>query len=198
MNAVLLTQVEYAEHRGVGRSAVSNWKRNKLLVFAEGPDGLPLVDRDRTDARLHANINPMRGRRRAKEASEAVAPALGSQVAPGPSIGDARSDLLREQVTRERLRNAKDAGELVPLAEYERRAAELGRQTRERVQSALANVAERLAVETDPRKLTLLMSDAVDRVFSEIADLAAGGVERPSVLEEGVGGEVEGDSGEEA
>ncbi len=173
MNSVLMTQVEYAGHRKVGRSAVSNWKKRELLVFAEGPDGSPMVDVTRSDARLNANVDPARGRPR-KVATE---PAYIAPLAPnsepsirGQGLGEVRSDLVKEQVTRERLRNAKDAGELVPMAEFERLAAETGRKARERVQAVMANLAERLAVEGDARKVRLMLAAEIDHAFGQLAD----------------------------
>ncbi|WP_430635034.1 hypothetical protein [Sphingomonas hankookensis] len=59
----LLTKGEFALHRGVGKSAVSNWSKKGLLVMGECPEtGAIKVDVERTDARINARVDPMRGR----------------------------------------------------------------------------------------------------------------------------------------
>ncbi|MBM3927382.1 MAG: hypothetical protein FJ335_02840, partial [Sphingomonadales bacterium] len=59
----LMTKGAYAVHRGVGKSAVSNWSRKGLLVLGECPtSGAVMVDVGRTDARINSRVDPTRGR----------------------------------------------------------------------------------------------------------------------------------------
>ena len=174
-----MTQAEFASHRQVGRSAVSNWKAQGLLVFGEGPGGRPMVDVERTDARINSAKDPARGRPTNAE----IAGRPAARLSPEPdapsaardNLGVVRTDLLREQHLGHKLRNARDAGELVAVADFEARIAELGRLSRERVHSVVRAQAERLAAEHDPRVITALLTAEIDRAFHELADQAEAG-----------------------
>ena len=179
--AVLMSQAEYAAHRGVGKPAVSNWKKRGLLVLAEDPaTGRTMVDVARSDAKINGRVDPMRGRPSAAAAVNAPAPVTTGEAAlpldapTGPNLADARLGLLSEQRVGTALKNAQIARELVPLVEYERRMSEIGRLIRERVQSAFRGMAERLAVERDPRVIMSIGEEEFDRVFGDLADDAEG------------------------
>lgn len=174
-SAALMTQTEFAAHRGVGKSAVSNWKKKKLVVFAEGPGGALLVDVTRTEAKLNASLDPTRGRPTNVQMSDEGAPPAALPTPAGDSLGEVRTDLLREQRVGHKIRNARDAGDLVARAEYENRAAELGRLARERMHSLVRAQAERLAAEHDPRLITAILTAEIDRTFAELADQAEAG-----------------------
>lgn len=182
----LMTQAEFARHRGVTKGAVSNWKKAGLLAFANDSTGKMLVDVVRSDAKLNGNINPMRGRPTSggSAAAGADAPALplGEGAGPAPAAAGQANDLaderlqeLRERRFGQAMKNAQLAGELVALIEAERRVAEIGRVARERVQAQLRGMAERLASESEPRTIMVLLEQAVDQVFEELADMAARG-----------------------
>lgn len=178
MNSVntpaLMTQAEFAAHRGVGRSAVSNWKKRNLVVFAEGEDGSLKVDVARTEARLNAKVDPTRGRPTTGQPA-AAEPADRVAAPAGGGVAEVRSDLLRQQVIAATMKNAQAAGTLVPIEEYERRSSELGRMARERTQAMLRGLAERFAAVTDAREIRAIGSAEIDRVFEELADHVAGG-----------------------
>ncbi|MHA3791463.1 hypothetical protein ACX0MU_07370 [Rhizorhabdus wittichii] len=177
-----MTQAEYAAHRGVRPSAVSNWKKAGLLVFAEDADrpGKLFVDVVRTDAKVNARIDPVRG-----------APRSGSAGSPAPApvaLGDGgsndltkvRLDLVRQQTVGQALKNEQAAGQLVPLVEMQRRATELGRTARERMHAMARDIAERLSAETEIRTIVALLGAAIDEVFTELADQ----VERGALAED--------------
>lgn len=176
----LMTQAEYARHRGVGKPAVSNWKKAGLLVLAEDADGRPKVDVARTDMRINARVDPMRGRP-ATATAATFEPALmlaADASDNGPTVASERLELLREQRRGLALKNARDAGELVDRMENERVLSEGGRLLRERVTAELRGEAERIAVENDPRVIMRLLEDIVDRVFTEVArDIASGALD---------------------
>lgn len=184
----LMTQAEFARHRGVVKSAVSNWKKGGLLVLAEGHNGKPMVDVARTDARLNAKIDPMRGRpsmgggpaeaahRLPLDSSPAVvAPAPPAGASGSRTIADERMEQVREQRIGNALKNAQLAGDLVPLIEAERRVGEVGRAARERMHAWLRSVAERFAAEKDVRTIMALGEEGIDQVFAELADAALSG-----------------------
>ena len=178
VNKPLMTQAEYAAYRGVKPSAVSNWKKAGHVLFAEGEDSKLYVDVARTDARLAAKLDPTRGRpttTQAVQASTTLFQAARPDAEAGGGVTDARSELMREQTIGHRLKNAKEAKELLPVVEYERRAAELGRLARERMHSIVRTLSERLAAERDPRQVTALLASEVDRAVNELADQVEAG-----------------------
>lgn len=182
MAAQLMTQTEFARHRGVGKSAVSNWKRDGMVVFAEGEGGRLFVDVVRSDAKLNAKLDPVRGRPTAAASLPPSAllleDAAAAQLLPigtGESLQSVRMDLIRRQSTGHALKNAQTAGELAAISELEQRASAIGRAARERVQAFLRGEAERLAAERDIRVIMALLEQGIDRVFADLADAAEAG-----------------------
>jgi hypothetical protein len=179
----LMTQAAFARHRGVGRSAVSNWKKAGLLVLAEDPaDGVIKVDVGRSDARINGRVDPGRGRptgasTAAEMPLEAPAPAMqaGAGAAPPENLNTVRLELIRQQTAGHVLKNAREAGELAPVAELQRRAVELGRAARDRMQAWFRGEAERFASEREVRTIMVIGEEGIDRVFAELADMAADG-----------------------
>lgn len=181
----LMTQAEFAAHRGVGKSAVSNYKKAGLLVFGEDPaDGKIKVDVARTEARLNSKVDPTRGRPTTAQSAgaqdaplldQAAALTMGGVSRQMIDVANVRTDLVRQQVIEKQMANARRAGELVPVAEYEKRATELGRVVRERMQSMLRTMSERFAAEKDPRQIVAVGALEIDRIFTELADQAEAG-----------------------
>ncbi|WP_010218861.1 hypothetical protein [Sphingomonas sp. PAMC 26621] len=169
----LMTKGEFARHRGVGKSAVSNWAKKGLLVLGECPETSVLkVDVERTEARINTKLDPMRGR-----------PTAGVPLMPAPQSDDVvdllsgrrsaahvRADLAEEQLIGQRLKNKLAAGELAPAVELKRRSGELGRVCRERMHSMFRSIAERLAAERDARTIMAIGGAEIDQVFSDLAD----------------------------
>lgn len=177
----LMTKGQFAAHRGVGKSAVSNWAAKQLLVMGECPGtGKLLVDVERTEARINTRIDPMRGRPAASlpMVSVPAADEFGDPAEPtlaGRSVAKVRAELAEENLITLRLKNAERAGELGPRIELDRRGAELGRVARERMQAMFRAIAERLAAERDVRNVMAIGSAEIDRVFAELAnDVEAG------------------------
>lgn len=177
----LVTKGEFAALMKVGASAVSNWARKGLLVYGEDPDkpGKQKVDSDKSMVLIRGTIDPTRGRPRTAETAQAeAAPGATTEQTSSASRGagalslmeQARLDEMRERSTRRRIENGQLLGQLVSVAEYERRAGEMGRKIRERCHGAVRNMSERLAAEGDPRVIMQLMGDALDLVFNRVAD----------------------------
>lgn len=170
----LMSQAEFAAHRGVGKSAVSNWKKAGLLVFAEGPDGKLAVHVERTDAKLNARIDPTRGRPTSAIGEASPSPALpldgDSAQSGGRNAAAVRVEVAEEDLVARRMKNAEAARQLVPLVEVERRLGHLGRMARERVEAELRGLAERIAAERDTRSVMMLMVEACDAAFHALAD----------------------------
>jgi hypothetical protein len=166
-----MTQAAYALHQGVTASAVSKWKSDGLLVWAEDPDrrGRMLIDVVATDEALAAHRDPVRGRPQSGT-PEIAEPPAGKPAQPVDALAQVRTDYLLAQTAQKHLQNEKLAGALVPVAEFEGRAADFGRLARERVQGVVRQHAERLAAERDPRVLSLFLAGEIDAVFALLAD----------------------------
>ena len=192
--ADLLTQADFAKRRGVGKSAVSNWKKAGLLVFAEDEAGRMFVHVARTEARLNSRIDPMRGRpATSPQSAAAELPMDGNDGADGDgsvslrerSLARVRAEVAEEDLVGKRMNNARAAGELVPAVEAERRLGGLARMARERVLSELRSKAERLAAEREPRAIMVLIEETVDRAFHALSRMiAAGALNEPEEEEE--------------
>ncbi|SEM62604.1 hypothetical protein SAMN05192583_0879 [Sphingomonas gellani] len=173
--ATLLTQTAFAKHRGVGKSAVSNWKKAGLLVFADDGTGALLVDVTRTEAKLNARLDPTRGRPTAgmQDGSVPELPIDGEadegSALQQRNLARVRADVAEEDLVGKRMKNAELARELVPAMDAERRLGQLGRMARERVQSELRARAERLAAEREPRAIMALLDEATDKAFHALA-----------------------------
>lgn len=174
---LLLKQAEFAARHGVVASAVSNWKKRGLLVFAEDParPGKQMIDAEKSDLLIKGTIDPTRGRPRndaTQAAQSGAAPAEGQSraVIPMNGLEAARLEEMRERTTRRKIENEQLLGRLVPLSEYERRAGEMGRVIRERTHGLIRQHGERLAAETDPRTIMALLGQAFDALFDQVAD----------------------------
>jgi len=179
----LMTQAEFARHRGVSKPAVSNWKKAGLLVLQEDEHGRVKVNVDRTEAKLNAKLDPMRGRPPVGNAAPAEPtgdlPLEAQTVAPATpgdrTLADERLEELRERRIGSALKNAQLAGDLVPLAEAVQRVNEAGRAARERIQAWFRGEAERFAAEREPRTIMAIGEEGIDRVFADLADAASRG-----------------------
>lgn len=177
----LMTQAEYARHRGVGKSAVSNWKTAGLIVLAEDDGGRVKVDVVRTDARINARIDPLRGRPANGASSapvEIAAPAqqMGEPATGSGTVSSERMELMREQRVGVALKNAQMAKELVPAIEAERRLSEASRLLRERLHAEFRGSAERQAAIRDRREMMIFNEEVIDRVFGDVADMIETGM----------------------
>lgn len=176
-----MTKGQFAKHRGVGASAVSNWVKKGWVVEAEDPaDGLIKVDVPRTEAKLNAYLDPARGRPKAADSQPQgdlalSAPSPAPAQPAGGSLADVRTDLIRQQTEKLQLENARRAGDLVPIEEYARRASEFGRVARERMLSIVRSQAEWLAAARDPRTVVAHMEDEIERAFADLAAQIASG-----------------------
>lgn len=175
----LLMKKDFAARHGVGASAVSNWARKGLLVFAPDPErpGKELIDAEKSDLLVRGTVDQTRGRPRAAEgAGASAAPGDGASrtgSAPvaymsGPEA--VRMEEARERIIGRRLDNEKNAGRLVPLEVVERQSADRGRMIRERVIAVVRAQQERLGAETDPRVIGALLIAEFDGLFERIAD----------------------------
>lgn len=179
----MMSKSEFAAFMNVGPSAVSNWAKRGLIVM--GPDpaspGREKVDAEKSAILVRATIDQTRGRPKDQDRHAAEAPPNAENPNKSPTLGgatpgpvlsqveQARLDEMRERTTRRRIENGQLLGQLVPIAEYERRAGEMGRMVRERTHGLIRQYAERLAAETDPRAVSALLAGEFDKLFDKIA-----------------------------
>jgi len=171
---LLMTQAEFADRHGVGKPAVSGWKKKGLLVFAPDPErpAKMLVDAEKSDLLVRGSIDPTRGRPRSSEhgAETPAAEAPVRQLPPLSGIEAARLEEMQERTRRRKIETEQLLGSLVSAAEAERRAGELGRKCREGVMAAIRQQSERIAAESDPRQVVAILSEAVEQLFNRLAD----------------------------
>ncbi|MDP3853163.1 hypothetical protein [Phenylobacterium sp.] len=171
--ALLMSQTEFAARHQVGKPAVSNWKAKGLLVFAPDParPGKQLVDAEKSDLLVRGTIDPTRGRPRTSDQGEAsAAQPETTRAPPAPTaIEAARLDEMQQRTRRRRIETEQLLGNLVPLAEYERRAGDMARLVRERTLALVRQHAERLAAETEPRTIISILGEAFDAMFDQLA-----------------------------
>lgn len=164
MTAATMSKSAYAKHRGVGKSAVSNWLRRDQIVLTE--DGQ--VDVAKSDAKLGQQVDPVRGR-----------PVTGAVPTPVPmpatpdsdreSLHSIRARDLQERSIGQALKNALMAGELVPVAAYEAKLATMIGGFCDRMAAELRDKVERLAMETDKRLVRAIVDEVVHTVRSDMA-----------------------------
>ncbi len=164
MTAAFMTQTAYADHRGVGRSSVSNWKKDGLLVMKDGK-----VDVIATDRIVDNAIDPMKGR----PAGTPTGAGTGEQE---NTLASERLAEVRESRIGKALKNAQLAGDLAPVEEMQRTLTEAGRMIRDRMQAAFRNKAERLAAETETRTVLTLCSETIDEACASFADAIDAGL----------------------
>jgi hypothetical protein len=169
---------EFARLHNVGAPAVSNWKKRGLLVFVQDPANprRQLIDVAKSNLLVGGMVDPNKGRPTAasmRATASAVPPASAEPFLAAAQDSELQRERLRElraRTSRREMENDKLAGELVIVSEFERRASDLGRQARERIQSAFRLESERLAAETDPRTVQVLCAALIDQTFESLAD----------------------------
>lgn len=168
-----MTPKEYAEYKGKGVSSVSNWKKRGLIEYGEAG----LIDVRRSDMKVNAAIDPTRGRpsRAIAAAVNEAPPATGEAPNQVQQVADVRVDLIREQTIARRMKNALDAGALVPFEDAAAKLSKFARLSRERMHSIVRTYAERLAAEREPRQIVALLEAEIDAAFSKLAQDARAG-----------------------
>ncbi len=208
MALTLMRAKDFAAHRGVRPSAVSNWKAAGHLVWVEDPErpGKQLIDVEKSDLILNGKVDPTRGRPRSAESApvaETTATAGDASAARASGMDQARLDDMRERTLSRRIENDKALNRLVDIGEYERRAGDMGRLVRERTVGVVRQVAERLAAESDPRQIIAILSEQFDGLFNQLADeieaaASAEGVADAALAEVAADEDDEEDAGVEA
>ncbi len=163
MTPEFMSKAAYARHRGVGKSAVSNWVKRGQIVLKDGK-----VDVAASDAKLGHEVDPGRGRP-ATTKGESPAEDSATDTEARNDLASIRARDLREKAIGNALKNAQLAGELVPRAAVEAKMKSHISGFCERMQSELRGMAERLALEGDKRTVRALLDEVVHAVRSDFA-----------------------------
>lgn len=189
----VMTQAEFAKHRGVSEAMVSRWKTKGYLVFTTDRRVDVAASMDRLDRMLDpARGGDRTGRQRPYSPAGAAGvpqapPGAGSQGgAPGGAEGGWDPDPDRLNYQREAARDkrasamqrelelAREAGQLVRANEAASRIANHVRQALDSLAARRRRLAPKLALEADPRKVEQLLEES-DREFCiALANLVTG------------------------
>ena len=184
----LVSQAEYARHRGVSRKSVTAWKKAGRLVWQDGK-----IDRDASDAELDGR--GQNGKKRADEGNDAEpdgntggAPATGNNDGPEPAPAGSglrqlidHLDLLTKHeaekvkenylALQRRLEYEREAGQLVRIDDVEREHADRCQRIRSQVMALPNEVAAGIAQEIggDANEVRSIVQDKVNDVLEELA-----------------------------
>jgi phage terminase Nu1 subunit (DNA packaging protein) len=175
---MLATGKEFAAHRGVHPSRVSQWKRQGRLVFAD--DGR--INVEASDASLNSTLDQAKGMRRTGNITSSAATGPGAQaelqqVRPQEPANAARGDRAywddkaREQkavATMAELKALQQAGALVPAAGVKKAATEAARSLR----NAMLAIPDRISPVLDPgnpARAHKLLTDEIQKALRELS-----------------------------
>lgn len=166
----LISKAAYARHRGVGKSAVSNWIARDQIVLKDGK-----VDVAASDAKLGAMVDPASGRdpvpRPAtnKTSSAKAKSTAGVADSAQAQLAEERLGEIRERRIGQAMKNAQAAGELVELGEYQSRLARFISGFCDRLSSELRGKSEALAKLTDKREVRAMLDEAIHTARTDFA-----------------------------
>lgn len=178
----LLSQSQFAAHRGVSRQTVTRWKKQGYLVW-QGDK----IDRDASDELLDSRGPPKNGSAPADEPEEPAA-AAAEPLPDVPAQSEASlhtltesTDLLSEAEAKRvkenylalqrRLEYERQAGELVRIDDVEREHAERCQRLRSQILALPNEVAAGIAQEIggNANEVRGLVQDKVNDVLEELA-----------------------------
>jgi phage terminase Nu1 subunit (DNA packaging protein) len=168
----LLTQAQYARHRGVSRAAVSQAISAGRISLVLGPDGTKGIDPAVADVQWAANTDQAQSAR-----------ANASKRLPGN--GDPHgADYLKSRARREQaeadmaeMRAAELAGQLVSAERVRLAASRMARMLRDAVLGVPSRIAPTIAAETDAHLIEQALLASLRRALDDTARLSASDLE---------------------
>jgi transcriptional regulator with XRE-family HTH domain len=156
----LISQAELARRLGVSRQYV-----NKLVRGGTLPLTGKKLDAASSIAILEQMANPGRP-------TKATMPSLGTSSQPnkGPTLAEAKTMKEVYLARMARLKYEEEAGKLVPKADVESRAADIGRVVKQNILSIPSRLMDQLADETDPREINAILEAELRRVLEQLAE----------------------------
>jgi len=151
----LMSQADFARHRGVARSTVTEYKQKGLLVMTD--DGL--VDVEKTEEKLSSTLDPSRGGDRTRD----------KKPSADNRLSRAKVEELEIKTARQRLGLEKDAGRLVEKDVVYQAAFTMARNAQESIMSIADRLAPVLAAEGDAAKIHEAITDELRIVCNNLA-----------------------------
>lgn len=184
----MVSQAEFARHRGVSRKSVTAWKQRGYLVWRDGK-----IDRDASDRLLDSRGTPGNGAEpvgndtyAAGEAGKAgrLDPPERSQelealIESAELLTKAQAEQVKENyLARQRkLQYEREAGELVPVDQAAQQVANEYAKVRSKLLALPTELAPQLAQEFggDANQIRERLAEAITRALEELTDDDAGG-----------------------
>jgi hypothetical protein len=157
----LLSQADYARHRGKSRQYISRLARAGVLVLRGGK-----VDVDASDAVLDDRPEPV---------SERVAAAPLEPAPMGTTFAQARTADMVFRAKLRKLEHDVRAGKLISKDEVQVAAFHQARTLRDRVLNIADRVAAMLAAEADPVRVHQILSEEIRKASVELSSDHGGG-----------------------
>ncbi len=171
----LMTQTEYAGHRGVSQTSISKYVRKgkipKSCIIPVEIDGRTYkkIDAEKADEALADNLNKMKSRQpkepvKNESPAESPSPADAIDMLPGGIQNDASlAEAERmEKIYKARLKEielAEKSEELCPRKEFETALKTMGRSMRDMIAGVGSRLKQQLSEETAPDKCERLVDD---------------------------------------
>lgn len=184
----LVSQAEFARHRGVSRKSVTAWKQRGHLVWRDGK-----IDRDASDRLLDSRGTPGNGADAGGNDGQAAGES-GNTVSAEPAdppkelqdllnkaelLTTAGAERVKENyLARQRkLQYEREAGELVPVDQAAQQVANEYAKVRSKLLALPTELAPQLAQEFggDANQIRERLAEAITRALEELTDDDAGG-----------------------
>jgi hypothetical protein len=163
-----LTTAEYAAHRGCSDSYVRRLRREGRLVLVGNTQG---IDAAASDARLDAEGDALRGGSHTAAPDPASAwpeAASGGYVGVVPTVREGQRQKLEQEIEQLRRRNLESARRTVKLSNVDRTVFTLARATLAGLRSLTSRLRGRLAAESDPAVIEVILSAEIEKLCSEL------------------------------
>ena len=162
----LVSQAELARRLGVSRQYVNRLVRSGKLEL-EGKK----IDVAKAVAALRQVRDPARKYKTDEPADLDQFPQEDSSEA-GPQLTFAEAKTMKEVYLARmaRLKYEEEAGKLVPKADVEARAADIGMVVKQNLLSIPSRLMDQLADETDPREINAILEAELRRVLEQLAE----------------------------
>jgi hypothetical protein len=158
-----MTQAEYARHRGVSRSAVSQKIKAGAIPFIR-ENGRILLDPDAVNLAWDANSDNTKKRdAEPEESSKVEIPKEGTIAAANLRKAETEADLKKLELQ-------KKQGELLPMRVVESQVFDIVRITRDRIRGMPAKLAPQLAIEDSSAIVFEILQAECDAVLKGLSE----------------------------
>ena len=165
MEPELVTQAEFARRLGVSRQYVNRLVRMGKLEL-EGKK----LDAAKSIAVLERLRDPARKRKADQEQPvDELGPDL-EEEPDQPTFAEAKTMKEVYLARMARLKYEEEAGKLVPKADVESRAADIGMVVKQNLLSIPSRMMDELAIESDPREINAILERELRQVLEQLAE----------------------------